>query len=177
MAAKLAGKRGAKVQSRKSDAAMESVNGVLEGYAQRGVFRTFSRGPSRNGKTTFRMMWHRDRLFELVVDVRSGTLRFPLVLPGVQAASPMYREFKLFIQSRQSDEVPPHRRIDTRKARVRSLNRGGNVSLTLTTEDDDYEYAARKLVHLVHEIFMVFLIDGPYYEYMVETFDLDPDRV
>jgi len=28
----------------------------------------------------------------------------------------------------------------------------------------------------VHEIFLVFLADG-YYEYMIEAFDLDPDRM
>ncbi len=36
--------------------------------------------------------------------------------------------------------------------------------------------AHRQLIHLVHEIFMTFLLDGRYYEYMVETFDLDPDK-
>ena len=63
------------------------------------------------------------------------------------------------------------------KARVRSSNRGGDVSLTLTVEDRDYEYGARKFIHLVHEVYMVFLSDGRYYEYMVDKFDLDPDRI
>ena len=34
----------------------------------------------------------------------------------------------------------------------------------------------RKIIQIVHEIFMVFLVDGPYYEYMVEQLGLDPDR-
>jgi hypothetical protein len=153
------------------------VNTILEGYAKRGVFRGFSRGPGSNRKASFRLLWHRDRLFELILDVNTHTLRFPLVLPQVDPKSTMYRKFKEFVKSRQSEEMPQHRRIDKREARVQPFNRGGSVSLTLTVQNGDYEYGARKLIHLVHEIFLVFLVDGPYYEYMVENFGLDPDGV
>jgi len=163
--------------SRRPPSPAEVVNRVLEGYAERGVFRGFSRGPDRNRKTAFRMMWHRDRLFELVLDEQTGTLQFPLVLPQVDSKSIMYQKFKEFLKSRQSEKTPEHRRIDTRKARVRPLNRGGNLGVTLAVQDGDYEYATRKLIHLVHEIFMVFLVDGPYYQYMVEQLGLDPDAV
>jgi hypothetical protein len=156
---------------------VESVNAILEGYAERGVFRGFSRGPGSNRKASFRLLWHRDRLFELILDIDKQTLRFPLVLPHVDPKSTMYRNFKDFVKSRQSEELPEHRRIEAGKARVRSLNRGGSVSLTLEVQDGDYEYGARKLIHLVHEIYLAFLVDGPYYEYMVETLGLDPDAV
>jgi len=156
---------------------VEAVAETLENYARRGVFRGFSRGPVSKDKAAFRMVWHRDRVFELVFDFHRNTMRFPVVLPNLPADSAMYSELKRFIKSRQSDAVPAHRRIDTRKAQVSSYNRNGNVSLALTVVDGDIEYCARKLINLVHEIFMVFLIDGSYYEYMVETFDLDPDRM
>ena len=171
---------------------IDAVHAILEGYAERGVFRGFSRGPGSNRKgsnrksgnrksssrkASFRLLWHRDRLFELILDLDRHTLRFPLVLPHVDAKSTMYQKLKEFLKSRQSEEMPQHRRIDTRKARVQSVNRGGNVAVILTIQDGDYEYGARKLVHLVHEIFLVFLVDGPYYESMVETFGLDPDGI
>ena len=156
---------------------IEAVADTLENYARRGVFRGFSRGPAGKGKAAFRMVWHRDRVFDFIFDCHRNTMRFPLVLPNVPANSKMYSELKNFIQSRHSDKVPAHRRIDSRKAQVRSFNRGGNVSLTLIVQNGEYEYCARKLINLVHEIFMAFLIDGSYYEYMVETFDLDPDRM
>ena len=54
------------------------------------------------------------------------------------------------------------------KARVHCRNRSGNVSLALTVKDGDYEYGTRKLIHMVHEIFLVFLSDGPYGDYMIE---------
>ena len=150
---------------------------ILEEYANRGVFRGFSGGQLRGAKAIFTMLWHRDRSFELILDVRRNTMRFPVVLPEVPRGSSMYQEFKEFIESRHSEKLPEHRRIDRRKARVRSSNRGGDVSLTLTVEDRDYEYGARKFIHLVHEVYMVFLSDGRYYEYMVDKFDVDPDRI
>jgi hypothetical protein len=122
------------------------------------------------------MVWHRDRVFDLIFDANRGTMRFPLVLPGVSADSKMYLDLKEFIKARHSDELPNHRRIDSRKAQAGSNVRSSNVSLTLTVRNGDYKYGVRKLINLVHEIFLVFLADG-YYEYMVEAFDLDPDRM
>lgn len=163
--------------SKRAQAHIEAVAETLENYARRGVFRGFSRGAVGKDKAAFRMVWHRDRVFDFILDLRNNTMRFPVVLPNVPASSEMYSELKAFITSRHSDKVPAHRRIDSRKAQVRPYNRGGNVSLTLTVVDGEFEYCARTLINLVHEIFMVFLIDGSYYEYMVETFDLDPDRM
>jgi hypothetical protein len=122
------------------------------------------------------MVWHHDRPFELILDVPKRTLRFPHVLPGIPANSPMYRELKLFLASLQSPQLPAHRRVDPRKAQLRPSNRGGNVSVTLIAQDGDFEYCARKLIHAVHEIFMIFLVDGPYYDYLVEQLGLDQDR-
>ncbi len=163
-----------KVESASSN--VETVGRTLEEYAARGVFRGFSRGPVNNGKAAFKIMWHRDRLFEFVFDSNKNTMRFPLVLPNVPPDSSMYKEFKAFLRSRQAEELPEHRRIDKAKAEIRPYNRGGNISLTLKLKDGDVEYGARKFTHLVHEIFMVFLYDGRYYDYMLETFDLDPDQ-
>lgn len=155
----------------------ELVAGILEGYAARAVFRGFSRGSVRGTRSTFKMLWHRDRLFELTLDASRNTLRIPQVLPEVPADSSMYTEFREFVQSRFSDELPEHRRIDSSKVRAQCGNRSGDVSLTLTVLDADFDYAIRKLIHLVHEVYMDFLFDARYYEYMIEKFDLDPDRM
>ena len=87
----------------------------------------------------------------------------------------MYAEFRQFVEARISGELPGTG-DRPEKGQMRCGNRKGDVSLTLTSLDGDYEYATRKLVNLVHEIFLVFLYDGRYYDYLVETFDLDPDR-
>ena len=123
------------------------------------------------------MLWHRDRVFELSFDAARSILRFAVVLPEVPAGSSMYREFREFVTSRHSEEMPEHRRIDRSKAEVRCGNRAGDVSLTMTVSDGDYEYATDRLITLVHEVYLEFLYDGRYYDYLIETFKLDPDHM
>ena len=94
---------------------VEQVAGILQDYAGRGVFRGFSQGPVRGRKATFKMLWHRDRFFELTLDTAKKTLCFPVVLPGVPRNSAMYREFVRFVESQYSPKVPAHRRIDRKK--------------------------------------------------------------
>lgn len=165
-----------KSKSGAGDATIALVTGILEGYAEKAVFRGFSAHPSSDGKASYRMVWHHDRPFELSLNVPGKSLRFPAVLPGVPARSDMYRELRAFLKSRQTDEVPQHRRVDPAKARLTVSNQRGVVSLALAVRDGDFDYATRKLIQMVHEIFMVFLVDGPYFEYMVERLGLDPDR-
>jgi len=160
----------------KSDASIALVTGILEGYAAKAVFRGFSAHPKRGGKAVYKMVWHHERPFELLLDVHHGALLFPAVLPGVPSRSDMYRELRAFLKSRQTDEVTEHRRVNPAKARITLSNQRGIVSLSLTVKDGDFDYATRKLIQIVHEIFMVFLVDGPYFEYMVEQLGLDPDR-
>jgi hypothetical protein len=160
----------------KSDATVALVTEILEGYAEKAVFRGFSSHPQGSGKATYRMVWHHDRPFDLLLDVPRKTLRFPAVLPGVPARSPMYRELQHFLKVRQTDAMPEHRRVNPTKASMTLRNQRGAVAVKLTVKGGDFEYATRKMIHMVHEIFMVFLVDGPYYEYMVEQLGLDPDR-
>lgn len=153
------------------------VSEVLAAYAERRLFQGFSGpGPAR-GMATFRIAWHRGRVFELSFDAKTKTLRLPELLINVPAKSEMYANLKAFVRSRQSEELPEHRRIDARKAQVQLYNRNGDVLLVMKATDGDCEYLVRKLVHLVNEIYLIFLADGNYLEYMVETFHLDPDRI
>ena len=150
---------------------------VLAGYAERRVFQGFSRGPASRAKASFQIAWHRGRVFELAFEVRTSTLRLSELLTGVPADSSMYGDLKDFIRSRQSDDLPDHRRLDPRKIQIRTYNRSGNIMLVVRITDGDNEYAVRKLVHLINEIYLTFLADGKYFDYLVETFNLDPDRM
>jgi len=156
---------------------IDAVAAVLAGYAERRVFHGFSRGPTPGAKATFQIVWHRGRVFELTFDARAGTLRLPQLLTGIPADSTIYDDLKAFIRSKQTDDVPDHRRLDTRRIQIRTYNRGGNILLVLKSKDDDIQYAVRKLVNLINEIYLTFLADGKYFDYLVETFNLDPDRM
>lgn len=152
----------------------ELVAKILQGYADRGVFRGFHAGAPANGKAVYQMIWHYDRRFELLLDTAKKTLRFPALLPAVDAE--MYAALRQFLAERQSGALPPHRSVDPARARLGAAIRGGTVSLGITSRDGDFEYAARRLILVAHEIFLGFLSDGPYFEYLVEHLGLDPDR-
>jgi hypothetical protein len=156
---------------------IEEAVDVLEGYAARGVFRGLSYARSGTGRVAFKMVWHRNRSFELKVDLRAGTLRMPVVLPEVPAKSDMYRALREFVRERQAEGRPEHRRIDPSKAAVRCSNRGGNAGVVVAALDGDLEYGLRKMIALVQEIYLGFLYDGRYYDYMIRVFDLDPDQM
>jgi hypothetical protein len=123
------------------------------------------------------MTWHRDRTFELTVDPARGTLTFPAVLPEVSARSELFHDFQAFLRLRQSEQMPAHRRTDPHKAGLSCAVRKGDLALTLTVRDGDFSYGTRKLISLVHEVYLVFLYDGKYYQYMIDVFDLDPDHL
>ena len=156
---------------------IDTVAAVLAGYAGRRVFHGFSRGPTSGGKANFLIAWHRGRVFQLAFDAHAGTLSLRELLTGIPADSTMYEDLKAFIRSRQSENLPGHRRLDARKIQIRTYNRSGNIFLVVKVKDGDSEYAVRKLVHLINEIYLTFLADGNYFDYLVETFNLDPDRM
>jgi hypothetical protein len=145
----------------------------MEDYAQRGVFRGFSRGPVRGLTAAFKLVWFRDRVFDLVVDIGKKTVTIPVVLPRVP--DDLYRNFKAFVQSHHASSLPDHRRTEKTKARLRCANRRGNASVSMIVKDGDYEYALRRLIHLIHETFVIFLLDGRYRDYAVAQLGADPD--
>ncbi|MGI9287697.1 MAG: hypothetical protein ACR2P1_20095 [Pseudomonadales bacterium] len=161
---------------RTREKALETIGNILEEYAARGVFQGFSRGAVSGNKAAFRIVWHYNQTFDLSYDHGKSALRIHTVLPELPAASPMYRDFKRFLKSRRDVALPEHRRIDPTRATVKPYNRGGNVALTLTMLDRNSEYGTRKFIHLVHEIYLEFLSDGRYFDWLVATFELDPDN-
>ncbi len=136
---------------------------VLESYAARGVFRSFSQ--AGEGEYRFRWLWNLP--FRVRFDGKS--LRFEKLLPRVPAASPLYRELKGFLKDCASAGRPAHRRIDPREVRVRCWNRRGTVSLVFDLVGGDYAMGTRKAVQVVNEVFLSFLaLDHP--QYLAEEF-------
>ncbi|MCB1853791.1 MAG: hypothetical protein KDI05_02870 [Halieaceae bacterium] len=152
------------------------VGELLQDYAGRGVFGAFSRRETRGGNGEYRLRWHRGQLFQVHWNQRRQTLRLPCVLPAVPAGSPMYRELKAWLRARQDGALPDHRRCAPDKVGISTYNRDGEVALTLQVRDGDVEYATRRLLALVNEIYLDFLSSGLYYDWLLETFDLDPDN-
>ena len=157
-----------------SDVAL--VGDTLEEYARRGIFQGFARQRESRQQGEFRVLWHRGQRFEWTWDGGKRSLRIACVLPEVPARSAMYRQFKAWLKGRQDESLPEHRRCDPDKVLLKTYNRGGNVAMTMQLLDGDTEYGVRKLVALVNEIYLDFLSSGLYFDWLIETFDLDPDK-
>ena len=152
------------------------VGDLLEHYAGRGVFSGFGREADNRGNAGFRLRWHRNQEFHWVWSEAKQALRIACVLPAVPAGSVMHRQFRAWLAARQDDSLPPHRRCDRNKVALKTYNRGGDIALTMRVLDGDVDYAVTKLVSLVNEIYLDFLSDGLYFDWLVQTFELDPDN-
>lgn len=113
---------------------------------------------------------------DLTVDASVGRLGMTGVLPGIDSKSAMYRQLRAWLRDQQSGRLPAHRGLDPTRAKLSGYNRQGQLNLYLHSHDRDWPYATRRMVHLVNELYLDFLSDGRYYDWVVETFDLDPDN-
>ena len=150
------------------------VRRTLEGYAERGVFKGFGAEETR-GELCCRVIWHFFRQFEFHFNPDRDLIRIPVLLPNADIA--LLNDLKSFIESRYADTLPPHRRVDRERLLIKASRRMGIISLTAEILDGDDIYATKQLVYVVQEIFLNFLTSGMYYDYLVENFDLDPDRI
>ena len=161
---------GTKTQTRRAGE-IETVCGVLHEYAERGIFRRYGARTLRGGRIEHKFVWLADQVFTLIHDPVRSTLVFRDLLPGIAPQSAMDRGLREFIRGRSARKLPAHRRIDPRRLHARCLNRGGKASLSLQFGAAGAEYAARKALDLVNEIFFAFLSPG-HHEYLVRRFNL-----
>jgi hypothetical protein len=153
------------------------VTQILEGYATNGVLRGFNVIYQTHTTAKYRIVWHYDRTLHLTLNVPKRTLQLRTIFPEQPLRSPMYGDLKEFVERLHSSERPDHRRIDPACGRLACSNRRGDVAVTMTVVKNDFEYAVRKLIHAANEIFVAFLADGPYSEYVQKVFGFDPDRI
>lgn len=152
-----------------------AVAAVLARYAARGTLRPVDAAAGTRG-TVHAFRWFRDREFRLHVDERAGCLRLDGVLDGVAPRSVLDHALRAWLRGRHDRALPAHRRIDTAHATLSLLNRGGKLSLRMRLHDGDWTRATCGLVHLVNELYLDVLPAGPHFEWLVETFDLDPEN-
>ena len=71
--------------------------------------------------------------------------------------------------------LPAHRCVDARRLGVSLRNSAGNLSLSMSSLDHDWEYATRRLVHLLNELYVDVLARPRYFDWLIENFELDQD--
>jgi hypothetical protein len=147
---------------------LEVVRKRLKNYADRGLFQDFDEMPARNGKRSFKFTWLGRRPLTVTVDTDKGSLRFNDVFPNVASRSHLDIELRAFLLGRKDTSLPAHRRIDVKRAEVAYSNRRGNISIELTVKNNQYAYGIRKLVNLVHEMWVE--LSASHADYLFENF-------
>ena len=153
--------------------ALNDAARLMTDYARRGVFRGYSQLPARTGTMEFKVTWHGGLEFDIRVDAGRRTIAMPIVLPA--APADLYADFKEFVAARRVDNRPAHRRIDKTKAVIRCARHKGNIALSMAVKNGNFAYALQRLIHLVHETFLIFLANGKYRDYKVARLGADPD--
>ena len=156
----------------------KSVGALIEDCVARGVFRATATltGPTPTNRESYRLVWFRQQEMNLEVDASRGRVTLSEVLPAITARSKLDRQLRAWLSDRQAPELPAHRRIDPAEFHIELRNRAGSMQLSIVTLAGDTALAARKLFHLVTEIYLVFLTAAERYDWLVETFNLDPDN-
>jgi hypothetical protein len=144
------------------------VAGALQRYADRGVFRGLSSSEGRGGRREFRYTWLTRRPMIVTYDLKTATLTFKDLLPGVAAGSGLGSELKAIVNEQTGSAVPPARRIDARRARVLCRIRQRHLSLVLVVRGTHHTYAVQKGLNLVNQLFLH--LHAYYPEYLVEQF-------
>ena len=79
-------------------------------------------------------------------------------------------DLKSVVHERTTREVPVHKRVDARRARLRPEIRNGAFSIELTIRGANHEDAVRKLLNLVNELFL--LLHERYPDYLIARFGM-----
>jgi hypothetical protein len=69
--------------------------------------------------------------------------------------------------------VPAHKRFDGRRARVECTVRGGTLGLTVTVRGASHEYAVRRTLSLINDLFV--LLHETYPDYLVTHFGISSE--
>jgi len=152
-----------------------AVAEILNGYARRGFLRRVSVASVQANRVTFCVVWHFGRPFLFALDFKAKTVAFLKLLPLASTDPRLQEELNNFLRPFASDKAPEHRRVDQSKGRLTIRRDAGALTIGIRVQQLDYEYCTRRLVHLVQEVFVMFLRDGPYYDYMIENLGLDPE--
>src|SRR5688500_18165135 len=103
------------------------ITAALQAYAERGVFRGFRVTPAARGRTEYEFLWLTRKPTAATFDPRRRTLTFPSLLPGIEKTSAA--ELRTLVHGRTGRELPAHKRLDSRRARITANVRKGDLSL------------------------------------------------
>jgi hypothetical protein len=148
------------------------VSAVLQGYADRGVFRGLHLS-DRRGRLDAEFVWLLGRTMRATYEPRGNQLTFPALMPGVVSKSVMAADLRALVAERATAAVPPHKRIDRRRMQLEPRVSRSVLSLAARIRGENHEYAIRRVLSLINDMFL--LLHASYPDYLVERFGLSTE--
>lgn len=143
----------------------------LQAYADRGVFRGFRAAPASRGRVEYEFLWLTRTPTRAVFDHSRGVLAFPALFPGIDKTTAA--DLTLLVKSRTRRDVPDHKRIDARKARLTSTVRKGDFSLAMEIRGRNHDYAVKKALNVINDMFVELHERHP--AYLAERFGMSTE--
>jgi hypothetical protein len=137
------------------------------------VFRGFRATPGPRGRVEYQFTWLFRRPMRAVFDPRRAVLTFAALFPGAGASRKMSDNLRSLVGARAEKDQPAHKRIDARRARISSAIRKGDLSLAIQIRGANHDYAVRRLLNLINELFLS--LHDEYPDYLIERFGLSTE--
>lgn len=149
----------------------EPITDALQAYADRGVFRGFRASPSSRGRVQYEFKWLTKKPMHAIFEPRTSTLTFARLLPAIGKAAGADAVEVLTGRSRR--DIPAHKRIDARRARVTGGTRQNAYSLAVAVRGGNHDYAVKMALSVINEIFVTLHERHP--EYLIEQFGMSAE--
>lgn len=150
-----------------------SIDKALGGYADRGVFRGFSAEDTPRGVRRYRFHWLTRRPMTIVLSRDRRELTFPALLPAVLAVPQLCDALRAEVRSKISVALPPHRRVDLRRATISARVTKGDLELRISIAGRDGRYAVRAALGVVNDLFL--FLHECYPEYLAAHFGVSQE--
>jgi len=147
------------------------VTTALQAYADRGVFRGFRAAPASRGRVEYEFLWLTRTPTRAVFDQSRSVLAFPSLFPGIDKTTAA--ELTGLVTSRTRKDLPDHKRVDARRARLTATMRKGDFSLSVEIRGRNHDYAVKKALNLINEMFVELHERHP--AYLVERFGISTE--
>jgi hypothetical protein len=134
------------------------------------VFRGFQASPAARGRIDYRFLWLTRKPMHASIDRRS-VLTFPALLP--EASPAIVAKMKSMVSARSTRAVPDHQRMDARRARLASAVRKGDFTLSVEIRGRNQEYAVKKALNLINDLFVA--LHEQYPEYLGQHFGISQE--
>lgn len=154
---------------------IEACDVKMKHYVVKRVFTSMPKKEIKKNNITYYIKWHMNRIFTLKIDTQIKKITMGPILPNVNKNSKMDKDFRKFIWSFIGSSAENHKRLSLTKKGVRIVNHNGNLSFSVVCDDDNYCNLLEKIIAITHQVYTLFLRNGGYDEYLVDTFDIDLD--